>query len=272
MSERTTLVDGQFDDRVPASDRGFLFGDHVFETMLWTGRSVPLWDLHWERLVTGCEQLGFEPPNEAWVLADIDRLTGREDLSKSSVLRLAVTRGSSATGYWIPDDIQPRRILQRRDLPRGIDEHPLGGLRLATTSLVLPSIEFGSGLKHGNRLFQVMCARDCVRLAVDEALVYRDNGHLAEAMASNVIVVKSGSLMTPDCPDVSGVGLRWVESLQLGLKRCPLTRSDVDDADEVLLINSVSGPRPVVEVDGRSLTAGAAYQSLRRHWQRVCAS
>ena len=272
MDDRATLVDGEFEDKVPASDRGFLFGDHVFETMLWSGRSVPLWDLHWQRLSHGCEQLGFHAPREALLLADIERLMGGEDASKPSVLRMTVTRGSSATGYWVPDDLKPRRILQRRDFGRSIRQHRADGVRLATAAITLPSMGFGLGLKHGNRLFQVMCAKECARRGVDEVLVYRDNGHLAEAMASNVIVVKSGLLMTPDCPDVSGVGLRWVESLELGLKSCPLARSDVDDADEVLLINSVSGPRPVVELDGRSLTAGLAYESLQRHWQGVCAS
>jgi len=272
MSDRATLVDGVFDDRVPASDRGLLFGDHVFETMLWNGRSVPLWDLHWRRLTQGCEQLGFEPPSEASLLADIDLLMGGQDASKPSVLRITVTRGSSATGYWVPDNLKPRRILQRRDLPTQIAQHPTGGLRLATTTLTLPSVRFGSGLKHGNRLFQVMCAREAARLGVDEVLVYRDNGCLAEAMASNVIVVKSGKLMTPDCADVSGVGVAWVDSLQLGLKRCPLMRSDVNEADEVLLINSVSGPRPVVELDGRSVTSAGACELLQRHWQGVCSS
>ena len=272
MSDRATLVDGEFEDRVPASDRGLLFGDHVFETMLWNGHSVPLWAFHWQRLTKGCEALGFECPSEAWLLADIDRLMGGQDAQKTSVLRMTVTRGSSATGYWVPEDIKPRRILQRRDFPSQIEQQSTLGLRLATTTMTLPTIRLGTGLKHGNRLFQVMCARECARLGVDEVLVYRDDGYLAEAMASNVILVKSGRLMTPDCPDVFGVGLEWVESLQLGLKRCPLTRSDINDADEVILINSVSGPRPVVELDGRSVTTAGACELLQGHWQGGCLS
>lgn len=270
MSAQVTLVDGEFEDKVPASDRGFLFGDHVFETMLWNGQSVPLWHLHWQRLSKGCDQLGFESPSEASLVADIDRLMANHDVSKPAVLRMTVTRGSSATGYWVPDDLKPRRVLQRRDLPSTIGRHQGDGLRLATSTMRLPNCALGSGLKHGNRLFQVMCAQECKQLGVDEVLIYRDNGHLAEAMASNVMVVKSGTFMTPSCPDVFGVGIGWVESLQLNVKRWDLTQSDIEHADELLLINSVAGPRPVVQLDGQTFAAGEFCRLLQSHWQGVC--
>lgn len=271
MSQQNTLVDGEFLDAVPASDRGFLFGDHVFETMLWNGQSVPLWPFHWHRLTKSCQRLGFGCPAEDVLLADLGRLMGSITDSKASILRLTVTRGSSATGYWIPDNLSSRRVLQRRDLPASISEQQVRGISMRTASMRLPSTDFGWGLKHGNRLFQVMCAQECDREKVDEVLIYRDSGSLAEAMASNVILVESGQLITPDEPDVWGVGLAWLESLDLGLKMRRITRSDVENAEEVLLINAVAGVRPVIELDGNTIATGQACIDLQALWRSVLA-
>ncbi|HEY7906581.1 MAG TPA: aminotransferase class IV [Wenzhouxiangella sp.] len=267
MSTQNTLVDGEFLDAVPATDRGFLFGDHVFETMLWNGQSIPLWSFHWHRLHKSCQRLGFVAPSEEVLLADVQRLMGLIPEPKASILRLTVTRGSSATGYWIPDNLSARRVLQVRDLPASIAEQQEVGLRVKTASMRLPSTDFGQGLKHGNRLLQVMCAQECGREKMDEVIIYRDNGTVAEAMASNVILVGSGQLISPDDPEVWGVGLEWLGTLDLGLEMRRITRSDIECAEEVLLINSVAGVRPVVELDDRALAIGKTCRQLQVHWR-----
>ncbi len=267
MSHANTLVDGEFVEAVPASDRGFLFGDHVFETMLWNGQSIPLWPFHWRRLHRSCQRLGFVAPAQEMIVAELDRLTASAAASTAAIVRLTVTRGSSASGYWIPDDLSPRRVLQIRALPANISEQQGRGLRIKTASLRLPHTDFGWGLKHGNRLFQVMCAQECTRENVDEVLVYREDGCVAEAMASNVVLVESGRLITPDRPDVWGVGLDWLQTLNMDVQMRRLTRSDVENAEEVLLVNSVAGVRPVRELDGQPLAIGTVCRTLQTHWQ-----
>lgn len=271
MSDRTTLVDGEFCDVVPASDRGLLFGDHVFETMFCNGQSVPLWPLHWRRLEKGCQRLGFVAPKQEWLLGDVDRLLTSTIQLKPSILRLTVTRGSSATGYWVPDNLTPRRLLQMRTLPIAMVDQQGHGVRVKTASMRLPITDFGWGLKHGNRLFQVMCAQECRRENVDEVLIYRDDGSVAEAMASNIVLVESGRLMTPNSPDVWGVGLDWLKGLGVDVQMRCLMRSDLENADEVLLVNSVAGVRPVVELDGQALAIGKTCHQLQAHWRALTA-
>ncbi len=271
MSDRITLVDGEFTDVVPADDRGFLFGDHVFETMYCNGQGVPLWPFHWRRLEKSCGALGFDAPKEDVLLKDLDRLNHSASGPEPCIVRLTVTRGSSATGYWVPENLTPRRVMQKRKLPNAIARQQSDGIRVKTAAMQLPKADFGWGLKHGNRLFQVMCAQECRQQGMDELLIYREDGGLAEAIASNVILVMSGRLVTSHCPDVWGVGLDWLESVGVSVSAGHLTCLDVENADEVLLINAVSGVRPIVEIDGRSLSIGEVACALQKHWQGILA-
>jgi 4-amino-4-deoxychorismate lyase len=131
-----------------------------------------------------------------------------------------------------------------------------------------------AGLKHSNRLEQVLAR---LELSADpevaEGLLYSSSGNLVAATASNVFVVRGGSLLTPriDQCGVAGVMRRVVlrEARQAGVpaRECELRAQDVQDAEEIFLTNALIGIRPVRRLDARELPPGP----VTRHLQSVLA-
>ncbi len=271
MSDMTTggltLINGQPEDRIPADDRGFLYGDHVFETIAMSQCIAPLWSWHWVRLNQGCLALGIDCPPEAALLDDLKRVAKDE----AQVVRITVTRGSSTGGYWLPTHAQSRRIVQSRPWPQTIVKDRRNGLRVATAQGMLSSGPHSDlvGLKHGSRLSQVLLAKEAQQIEVDELLVYRQDGSLAEGVASNVIVVLGDRLYTPDHPDVMGVGLDWLKANEVEVMSKTLRACDLDGASEILMVNAVAGVRPVATLDGHRLGARAHCHRLQAIWSRA---
>jgi 4-amino-4-deoxychorismate lyase len=259
------LVDGRAEYSLPADDRGFLYGDLLFETIAFHAGRAPLWAWHWRRLSADSERLGLSLPRESLVLEECLSLAG----SQRCVIRFTLTRGSGGRAYVPPANPLCRRIVQRRSWPADIEHFQQEGMRLVSSPIRLASGSAIAGMKHGNRLEQVLAARDCVRRGADEALLQDPQGRLVEAIASNLIVVIEGQALTPDTDSagVSGVGLAWLrEQPGVVLETAELTAQDVERADEIMVINSVAGIRPVTAVDDQCFAIGAICRAWQRLW------
>jgi 4-amino-4-deoxychorismate lyase len=259
------LVDGRPTDCIPADDRGLLYGDLLFETIAFVDGHAPLWSWHWRRLCAGCERLGLAAPSESELLEDCRKLAGGD----RCVVRATVTRGSGGRAYEPPVEPACRRIVQRRPWPSAVDRFRQGGMRLVTSPVRLASTSPIAGMKHGNRLEQVLAARDCAGQGGDEALIYDAQGRLVEAIASNLIVVLGARALTPatDSAGVSGVGLAWLrEQAGIVLETAELTAVHVAGADEIMVINSVAGIRPVTAVDDHRFAIGLTCRAWQRLW------
>jgi 4-amino-4-deoxychorismate lyase len=257
-----TLVNGEPAGTIPVDDRGFMYGDMVFETMLSDGQKIPLWDWHWARLMSACHEMGFNPPEEELCLDEVRCLID----GSVSIIKLMVTRGSSQTGYWLPKTVQMRRIVEMRPRPASVIRQRQAGLCIGTGELRLPSAGPLAGIKHGGRVMQVLLAQECQQRGLDELLVCREDDLVAEAIACNVLAVIDDVLVTPVAPDVSGVGLRWLAAQGVDITTRPVRLSEMRDATELILINSVSGIRSVVRWDERVMTIGSYGQELQTLW------
>lgn len=263
----STLINGQARDTVSAADRGLLFGDGLFETMgFWRGE-CPLWDRHMQRLLRGCRMLGLNPPDPERVDQECRGLA--EDTERC-VIRLTVTRGCGGRGYWPDVTAPPTRIVQRRAWPETQARGHRNGLKAITSSIRISIQPALAGLKHCNRMEQVLAARECQRLAADEALVFDQKGFLAEAISSNLLLRIAGRWMNPSSPAaVAGVGLEWLLSespLEVQCQAIELTQ--LARADSILVINSVSGIRPLRCLDRRELVIDQDCRRLQRHWNQ----
>jgi len=262
-----SLVNGQPADSIPLDDRGLLFGDHLFETMaVWRGR-VPLWSWHWERLLQGAGTLGLELPPRNEIECDIRALAeGRE----RCVLRLTVTRGSGGRAYFPDPQMPVRRIVQRRSWPQHLESEQRHGLVMGTAELRLATGSTMVGLKHGNRLEQVLAARECQARGLDELVLLDAHGRLAEAIASNLILIRDGVCLTPaSTAGVAGVGLAWLMAQpELEIERVALDAKALAAAESLMVINSVAGVRPALSLDGRPLAAGSQCRDIQRLWRQ----
>lgn len=260
------LVDGSIAGTIPLDDRGLLYGDHLFETIAFVGQHPPLWQRHMARLEAGAERLMMPPPDAGRLLADARRLVAGHH---RSVVRITLTRGSGGRAYTPPADVAPRCVLARRPWPADIDRQRDHGITVHVSPVRLAVDGELAGIKHGNRLEQVLAAEHARRAGYDEAVLFDAAGSLAEAIAGNVIVFLEGRAVTPplDRCGVDGVGLGWLRAHKgVDIASARVEPADLERAEALVVINSVAGIRPVRVLGERQLPVAEACRQWQRLW------
>jgi 4-amino-4-deoxychorismate lyase len=262
------LVDGEPRSSVPADDRGLAYGDGVFETVAVIAGRPALWALHLQRLRRGCHTLGIQAPPPAALDADLARLFPD---GGDGVLKIIVTRGSGGRGYAPPEPAVPRRVSRRGPRP-GLD--PGGwrtGIDLHLCQTRLPPGGALAGIKHLNRLPQVLARQEWSDPHIAEGLMLGENGAPVEATAANLFARFGSRLVTPPGPALAVAGVMRERILELapdvGLdcEQAALSWGQLAAADELFLTNAVVGAWPVRRVaDLVWRRPGAAAAGLQR--------
>ena len=245
-------VNGVLDATISPLDRGFAYGDGVFETCRYSKGAIPLWDYHRERLIRSAARLHI-PLDERLLNQYVDSMLAYlcdVDIA-SAVVKITLTRGVGGRGYRFPDQIEPTYCvgifsgneLHTEQYRKGVNVR-ICDLRLAQT----PAL---AGMKHLNRLEHIL-ARAEWRDEFAEGLLLDTQGRVIEATVSNLFVVKNNQLYTPDlsASGVAGIMRQTIiEKLAapLGLA-CHIRDMYLNflyEADEIFLCNSVYGIWPV---------------------------
>lgn len=249
-----TLVDGVPDAGVPADDRGLAYGDGVFRTMAMRDGRVCRWPRHYAKLASDCAALGIRPPAAEVLLGDIQAVAAR---AADCSLRITVTRGSGGRGYAVPEQPRYRRIVCADRLPDYPEEWASRGITARWCRLQLAEQSALAGIKHLNRLENVLARAEWNDPAVAEGLLQDPAGNVIEGTRCNVFLVEGGALVTPDLSrcGVAGVTRELVlESAAHHGLRCSVetvSRRRLESADEVLLVNSLIGVWPVAALGPR---------------------
>ena len=251
---------------ISADDRGLQYGDGLFETMGASNGRVLRLDLHLARLAEGCHRLGLPMPPAELIEADCARVL--EGLG-AAVVKLIVTRGPGPRGYPPPLEPTVTRIVNSTAQPVSEAEaqRPIS-LRICETRLGRnPRL---AGIKHLNRLEQVLAGAELRDPLVDEGLMRSTDDRLVSATAANVFMVRKGRLLTPQISDCGVAGvmrelvLRTAARLGIDAEVGDFTLADLERADEVFLTNAVRGIRPVGYVEGlKTFVPGAVIARLR---------
>lgn len=259
-------VDGIADLSLPADDRGLQYGDGLFETMRVVGGRVPLLERHLARLVAGCAQLALPAPEPATLRSEIDVASvGRDD----AVLKLVVTRGSAGRGYRAPAAPQPRRVLSLHPRTEWASPPATASIRARTCSTRLAIGGPLVGLKHLNRLEQVLARSEWQDDAIAEGLMLDAEGTVVAGTMTNLFLVVDGALLTPvlDRCGIAGIAralvLESAAPLGLQVAQRRIAAGELRQADEIFVCNSVVGLRPLAELDGRALPAAPITARLR---------
>ena len=245
------LVNGVESSAISVDDRGLQYGDGLFETMSAQDGRVRNFERHMERLAEGGRRLGIPVPDPRLVADECERaLAG---LGAGSV-KLTLTRGPGPRSYRPPAEPAVTRIVvSSAPKPRNDPDDGIV-VRLCETPLGLnPRL---AGIKHLNRLEQVMACAEWSDPAIAEGLMSAVDGRIVCATAANVFLVKEGRLLTPAIRDcgVAGVmrGLVLEAARELGIvaEVVDLRFDDLGAADEAFLTNAITGVRPVGEILG----------------------
>ena len=264
------LLNGIETSQTSAHDRGLLYGQSVFETIAINQGKLCLLDLHLKRLSLGCEALSIpfelaQLNNDLALLKDhIERieLIGKEakpERFSKAVLRITLTMGEGGRGYLNPETPKANRILSLHDYPNHPEANWTEGIKLGLSTIKLASQPLLAGIKHGNRLEQVL-ARQQWHASWQEALLCDYNGNIIEATQSNAFLVKDGVLKTPDLSHAGVAGimrefiLLQAKKLGVSVQIVPLSVADFLHADEVFISNSVIGIWPVKQFQHSEFT------------------
>lgn len=255
------LVNGSEQRGIDPADRGLSYGDGLFETVAVADGRTLEWDAHLDRLKAGCVRLGIPLP-DAGVLAEEAACV--VEGGARGVLKIILTRGCGGRGYRPPADPHPTRILALYPWP----DYPLSwyreGIDVGVCSTRLGRNPALAGLKHLNRLEQVMARREWADPSIAEGLMLDDTGCVVEGTMSNLFVVRDGKLVTPDLDQCGVAGivranvLKRAPLLGLEVQVAHLGLDDVLSAQEAFLSNSVLGVCPIRKITG---PGGQRYQS-----------
>ncbi len=262
------LVDGCANDQVSAMDRGLAYGDGLFETIRFVGVDAPLWRRHMRRLDEGCHRLRLALPDPAVLWSEA--LAVSTDMAHS-VVRITVTRGMGTRGYAPAVNAAGTRIVAAFAPPMMTAASYVQGVQLRVCDVHLAAQPLLAGIKHLNRLEQVLARAEWTDPAIADGLLCDRHDHVISATAANLFAVIEDQLRTPavDRCGVAGVGRAEVLAICPQTRVGPLSLVDLQDAREVFLSSSVRGILPVRALAGHHYQPGVVARRLQQHWREL---
>ncbi len=262
---------------VSVLDRGFLYGDGVFETMRAYQRQVFRLDDHLARLTASAAALKIRlPRTPSQIGDDIQRVLERNALD-DAVVRVAVSRGRGRRGPSIEGADTPTYVLTADTVPENLGGRQTTGIRLGIAGIRrVPPDALPAGAKHANYLNSILALEEAARAGADEAVLLDANLHVTECAAANIFCARHSRLYTP--PPSVGILPGITRALVVDLaRRAGLTveesRFGLDallGAEEVFVTNSVIGLCPVRSVEAQPYALpGPMTQQLVRLY-RAC--
>lgn len=245
-----TLINGEQTETLNIADRGLQYGDGLFETMAAKDGKVALWETHWQRLSLGCEKLCINLPNKDTVEAEIDLLLNKVN-EELSVIKLIITRGIGKRGYSFTEQQNPTRILSCHPWPEQYEEFQNKGVTVKYCETILSENKQLAGIKHLNRLEQVLARNEWDNDEFQEGLMLTAQGNVVDGIMSNIFAVLEGKLFTPDLSlcGVSGVMrqtiIKIAKELNYAIYEKDFTKIELEMADELFLSNSLFGIWPI---------------------------
>lgn len=264
--EHTVFINGERLNSVSAMDRGFNYGDGIFETIRVVNHQLTLWSYHRARLLKSAQRLKIE--------CDIDvvekELQQACATQNNSVIKLIITRGVGGRGYMPTAHMQASRVISLYDLPVYPPAYIETGVELHVCNMRMGSNSLLAGLKHLNRLEQVMASFEMMDSPCAEGLLLDERGRVIEGIRTNFFIVINNILITPDLTrsGIEGVMRQFIIE-ELAIKhqiKHEIAIVDMDmiaEANEVFVCNSVNGIWPVKKIGELLFNVGPITQLFK---------
>lgn len=270
---RAVSIDGALhapeEARVSVYDRGFLYGDSVFETIRTYGGVPFALDEHLARLERSAERVGIPMPvARAALAAEVGEALARAANAESYV-RVMLSRGAGPLGLDPSHAVRPLRVILVEPLAPLPATAYRDGVAVITVRTERAA-DAAHGAKVGNYLASLLALRSAREAGAHEALVLDARGNVLEGTTSNVFCVTDGTLVTP--PEEAGIlaGITRARVLEqaraegVPVRLAPIRQADLASAAEVFLTSSLREVLPVVRVDGAVVGAGVPGAVTRR--------
>jgi branched-chain amino acid aminotransferase len=258
-----------------ASNRGYRYGDGLFETMKVVNGNIALSQFHFERLFSGLSLLKFEIPKLFTVgklQQEIMHLCRKNECEKLARVRLSVFRGN---GGLYDEDKTLQYIIECWPLNESVTKLNANGLVIDVYPDAEKSCDKFSNLKSANFLPYSMAAQYARENKLNDCLVLNNSGGIADSTIANLFIIKNEIILTPGLEEgcVSGVMRRYlIEKLQTSgyeLREEALTVSNLKAADEIFLTNAINGIRWVKQFRDTMYTNNHAAQIYNQFVQTI---
>lgn len=259
-----TLINGRDTDCIDIRDRGFGYGDGLFETIAVIHGVPVLWDKHMARLSDGCLKLFLSVPDFEQLVAEVKRLA----CGQSGIAKLIWTRGIGRRGYAPNNSAVPTRIVQFQDSAHIPPVFDPSGVSAKICSIPLSSNPVLAGLKHLNRLEQVLAAREIAKSGYTDGLMLDMDQSLIEGISSNIFLIEEGGLVTPRLDRCGVVGvmrscvIEVAAKLGINVAEERISRQRLLDADGMFLTNVLTGIRPINKIENRTYNSAVINEQL----------
>lgn len=247
------LINGQPENRIDVADRGLQYGDGLFETIAYRHGQLEYLPDHLSRLIEGCHRLNiaFSSAQHQNLLSEIDTVC--QQLNGDAVIKVIVTRGTGGRGYRYQTEMSTTRIISSHAMP----VYPVANVSGITVRIcqqrlaINPSL---AGIKHLNRLEQVLARNEWQDETIAEGLMLDYQERLIEGTMSNLFLVRNNELFTAELSSSGIAGImrkqliKIADELDIPLHITTLTLDDLKSAEEVFVCNSLMGIWPVIRI------------------------
>ena len=246
------LVNGIISATLPLSDRSIQFGDGVFRTLRKQQGKVLFWENHYLKLKHDAQSVDIRCPTQEELAADLDKIRVED-----AAIKIILSRGNTVRGYAAPPGLAVTRIVQATPLPRHRENWLRDGVKVRFAKWRLSMQPQLAGIKHLNRLDNVMACREWTDPTIAESLMLDQTGRVIAGTMSNIFILREGALLTPDLTycGVAGVMrdkvIEIAPRLTIKVKYEALSPETILQADALMLTNSLLGVLPVRQCETR---------------------
>ncbi len=259
------LINGEEKTCIDFSDRGLHYGDGVFETIEVKNAQSVFINQHLDRLATGCQKLLIPFTDFSELGKEIETIISDQE---HAVLKILITRGVGGRGYQQPETIKPTRILALYPFPEFPVSLKTQGVKVRFCSSRIGLNPNLVGIKHLNRLEQVMARSEWVTSDYQEGLMLDINDNVIEGTMSNFFLIKDNCIYTPklDQCGIQGIIRETIflaaTDLQINIVETRLQTQQCYEADELFLTNSIIGIWPVKQLQQQACKIGPITQRI----------
>lgn len=260
------LLNGIHNEYIPVTDRGLQYGDGLFETLAVANGKPQCWQRHMARLARGEDALQLPRMDRSQLSFEAESLC---EGCERGVLKILITRGSGGRGYRPPLPCEPNRILSLHPWPEIPERKYDEGMRLRVCEMRWSRNPRLAGVKHLNRLEQVLARQEWDDPRIGEGLMLDEFDSVISGTQSNLFLLRSGRLLTPDLTHSGIAGtlrelvIECAARLAIPVETAQLKLADLMSADGLFMTNSLWGLCPVARLTDTDYEPAAIPQQLR---------
>ncbi|MGZ8190820.1 MAG: aminodeoxychorismate lyase [Methylococcaceae bacterium] len=260
------LVNGEEKTSIEIADRGFQYGDGLFETIAVTNGQPVFLKRHLDRLKAGCQKLYIPFPDSDLLKFESNMLCQQ---TNNAILKIIITRGSGGRGYRQPDLIRPTRVLSLHPFPDYPQSYQKDGIVARFCSIRLGLNPILAGIKHLNRLEQVLARAEWNDLDIQEGIMLDINDHVIEGTMTNLFYIKNHTLYTASLAQsgvagiMRGIIIQLCSENNLSNIEHTFTKEVLLSADEIFVSNSIIGLWPIKQIETATYPVGPITKQIQ---------